>query len=286
MLKFIYILFFSFSFFPCARAQGKKYVYYDSAVMTQQPAYDTAEVSRESIDVRSGDDHSTLTGNDTSGTIDTTLYLNQLKVPPDSVENWKKLKAFEYAKYLDSLLKANQEKELKVADSSPSGPSWLDTVFSSPVTKVFFWTLAGLFILFILYKLFLTEGLFKKKSTTTQSPGPEVNEEMITNESDFDHLISQALLNGNFRLAVRYQYLKTLHKLSDHHFIELTTDKTNYQYVREIGSHGGPAVNQQFQNDFASLTQSYEYVWYGEFAIAENIYYKIETGFTNFNQKF
>jgi hypothetical protein len=283
MFKFIYILFFFLSFFSAAFAQEKKYVYYDSSLMNPREEYQSP-VSPVSADTALADDHAATDVDEQSTITDTTLYPNQLTIPPDSVQNWKNLKAFEYAKYLDSLLKAKQDAEnTKVSDPIPtsSGPGWLDSLFASPVTKFIFWGLAGLFILFILYKLFLTEGVFRRESKTGESTAPEVAEEIITNESNFDAMISQAIRSGNYRLAVRYQYLKTLHKLADKHFIELAADKTNYQYVSEMAVRGGP-----FKNDFASLTLSYEYVWYGEFAIEETIYHKIESGFTNFNQKF
>ena len=112
----------------------------------------------------------------------------------------------------------------------------------------------------------------------------EVTEEEVTGESDFDTLIRQSAAKGNYRLAIRYQYLKLLHRLADKHFIEMAADKTNYQYVRELSSRG-PAVNQQFQNDFASLTLNYEYVWYGEFGVDDVIYNRIARGFNDFNQK-
>ena len=117
------------------------------------------------------------------------------------------------------------------------------------------------------------------------APVAEVEEDVLTGESDFDTLINQSLKSDNYRLAVRYQYLKVLHKLADKHFIEMAADKTNYQYVREVAGRGGRAAHQDFQNEFASLTLSYEYVWYGEFAVDETIYRKIATGFTQFNQK-
>ena len=157
-------------------------------------------------------------------------------------------------------------------------PSWLDNVFASPATRIFFWTLAVIFILFILYKLFLTEGVFKKKVKKNELVAPEVEEEVITSESDFDRNINQAVKSGNYRLAIRYQYLKTLHKLADRHLIEMAADKTNYQYVREISQRS-------YQNDFASLTLSYEYVWYGEFNIDGAGYHKIAPGFSEFNKK-
>lgn len=107
------------------------------------------------------------------------------------------------------------------------------------------WTLAILFILFILYKLFLPKG-YLKESRAAKQQTPEVEEEVISSESDFDNLINQALQANNYRQAVRYQYLKTLHKLSDRNLVELAKDKTNFQYVRELR-------NPAFQNDFASL---------------------------------
>ena len=61
-------------------------------------------------------------------------------------------------------------------------------------------------------------------------------------------------------------------------FIEMAPDKTNFQYVQEIG-------NRDYQNEFASLTLNYEYVWYGEFAIDKNVYQKIETNFNGLNKK-
>ncbi len=126
----------------------------------------------------------------------------------------------------------------------------------------------------------MTEGIFKKKSRSinNQQLAPEVTEEVVTSESDFDRLIRLALTAGNFRLAVRYQYLRTLHHLAGRNYIEMAADKTNYQYVQEISNH-------QLRNDFASLTLNYEYVWYGEFQIEQVIYHKLETAFSGFNQK-
>jgi hypothetical protein len=211
--------------------------------------------------------------------IDTTVYFSQLTVSSDTVEAWKNLKSFAYTKYLDSLLKAKKEEENKQKKNykEPVGDSWLDRLLSSRGLEYFLWGLAIFFVLFILYKLFLTEGAFTKR-TASATATPEVTEENISSESDFTGLIRDAVKNGNYRLAVRYQYLQTLHKLANKNFVELATDKTNYQYVREI-------ANQQYQNDFAALTLNYEYVWYGEFNIDENIYRKMEPGFVTFNNK-
>ena len=157
-------------------------------------------------------------------------------------------------------------------------PGVFNSIFSSTFLKVVLWSIAGLFVLFILYKMFLTEGAFRKKPKSISTNAPTVEEEIITSESDFGILIKQALQINNYRLAIRYQYLQTLHKLADRNLVSLTNDKTNYQYVREI-------TNQNYQNDFAALTLNYEYVWYGEFMIEENIYRRMEISFSQFNSK-
>ena len=273
MHKFFYILFFLFAFHT-VQAQDQHYVYQDSAMLQKQN-----EVIADSAIFPVQDNNSQTGNGDLQQPVDTTIFYKQLSVSSDTIGNWKTSKGFEYAKYLDSLLNEKQNKKtVRSDDNVQTGPSWLDNVFASPATRIFFWTLAGIFILFILYKLFLTEGVFKKPAKNNQSATPEVSEETITGKSDFDTNINQAIRNGNYRLAIRYQYLKTLHKLADKHLIELAADKTNYQYVREI-SH------RSYQNDFASLTLNYEYVWYGEFNIDESIYHKIAPRFSGFNQK-
>lgn len=209
--------------------------------------------------------------------MDTTLYSNDLSLPADSIQNWKNAKEFGYAKNLDSLLKAKQKEQAKSKPKSYE-PGLMNRFLASAFVRILLWTLAVFFILFILYKMFLTEGVFRRESKTSRQAIPEAEEEIISAESDFDNLIKQALQSNNYRQAIRYQYLKTLHKLADKHFIELAKDKTNFQYVREIR-------NPVFQNDFASLTLNYEYVWYGEFMIDRNTYQKLEVNFTGLNQK-
>lgn len=212
--------------------------------------------------------------------IDTTVYYNRLEISPDSIAAWKSQKAFSYIKNLDSLLKARQQKqpEKQQEPESSAGNSWLSSLFASVVFQAILWIFAISFVLFILYRLFLAEGAFRKKTTSSNVVAPAAEEEVIDSESDFELLIKQAVQQGNFRLAIRYQYLQTLHKLADKQLVQMAADKTNYQYVREIS-------NQNYQNDFAALTLNYEYVWYGEFAIDEITYRRLENGFVQFNQK-
>jgi hypothetical protein len=273
MRKIIFISICTLLFYAVPKAQDKKYVYEDSTLNQSEDSYDnTSEVETATVVEQVAD---TLF-------VDTTVYYNRLTISPDTVEVWKNLKAFAYVKHLDSLLKAEKEKRKEKKEektyTAPSGPSALERFLSSSGLQFFLWMLAACFVLFILYKLFLTEGAFRKRTTSLKNTSPQVEEEVITSESDFERLIRLAIQSGNYRLAVRYQYLQTLHKLAAKNLIELAADKTNNNYVREI-------TNKNYQNDFAALTLNYEYVWYGEFAIEENIYRRLETGFSQFNSK-
>jgi Domain of unknown function (DUF4129) len=264
MHKHLLISFFTLAFFSVANGQQNNKQYEDTKEATV--------VDEQVIEEKAND---TLY-------VDTALYYNRPFVSADSVKAWKEMKAFAYVKQLDSLLaaaKKNNHQQEQVAERPRnSDGNWLERLFSSKGLQFFFWALAAFFVLFLLYKLFLTEGVFKKKTTAAKNTTPEAAEEVISSESDLAALIKQAVQSGNYRLAIRYQYLQTLYKLSAKNLIEMAADKTNHQYVREI-------TNANYQNDFAALTLNYEYVWYGEFAIDENIYRRLESGFSQFNSK-
>ena len=207
---------------------------------------------------------------------DTALQINGYAALNDSAEALKNIPDFAYAKNLDSLLKILQNEESKVAKSEQSKPSWLELFFSSSITKIFFWTLACLFIGFILHRLFFTEGFFKKSTLQTTITVLPDETEHLSATTDYTKHIEQAVLNKNYRLAVRYHYLQTLQKLAAKEIIQFTADKTNYQYVKEL-------YDKIYKNEFARLTQAYEYVWYGGFVTDEMIFEAIQANFKNFN---
>ncbi len=261
--------------------EAPKYVYTDSSNAEVKVFVDSAESIYEDNEIAVEDE--VVAAEPDTLEIDTTLYRYSLTISQDSVNAWKNLKSFAYTKYLDSLLKAEknkkkaEEKEAPQEKYEPRGESWLDGVLSSGALQVILWILAGGFVLFVLYKLFITGGPLRRSSVKANE-APIAEEEVITAESDFDRMIREACQLGNYRLAVRYHYLQTLHKLAENNFVEMAVDKTNYQYVREV-------KDTVKQNEFAGLTLNYEYVWYGEFAIDEIQYLKIKNGFAHFNTK-
>ncbi len=95
-------------------------------------------------------------------------------------------------------------------------------------------------------------------------------------ETDLNRLLDQAIKNQRFRNAVRLLYLISLKLLSDKNFILWKIGKTNHDYCGEIKSD-------LLKVKFSSLTQLYEYVWYGDFEITKSRFETITTSFQQFN---
>lgn len=226
--------------------------------------------------------------------IDTSLYQTKFNEVNDSLTAYKSSKDFAYMRYMDSLLRKRSDltvdtisgdalkngsfkKEKLSNQPSPKKRTLSLSFLNSPVVKIIFWTLAIGFICFILYKLFLTGGVFKRPGTQENTPVEEQQEEALE-PSAYDELIRRAVANKNLRLAVRYWYLQTLQRLSASGAIRFSADKTNYEYVRET-------AGKNYQKEFASLTTNYEYVWYGKFDVSDDVYERLQKDFRFFHQK-
>ena len=207
---------------------------------------------------------------------ETTYYSDTLKrefraIEFDSVQAVNSDRGFYYKRYMDSLLRATQFKVQKPRRSVDlSGSDFFSSIFG-----IIFWVLAiGLFG-YLVYRLFLSNSSFLSRNRKNIASDIAVVEE--ENASDPDLLLRNAIRNGNYRLAVRYLYLQSLQRLSEKKFIELNSNKTNYEYVMEVRRH-------KFANEFASLTLQYEYVWYGEYTVDERLFEQIQGSFTQFNK--
>jgi len=99
------------------------------------------------------------------------------------------------------------------------------------------------------------------------------DEHIIKNE-DIQQLIKNALIDKNYRLAIRYYYLYILQLLSEKELIDWQQQKTNDDYIEELSKSN-------LKNDFGKATLLYDYVWYGEFDIDQERYQKAEVVFTS-----
>lgn len=118
-------------------------------------------------------------------------------------------------------------------------------------------------------------ALFRRKNHQLQ-PSYDTGKENIV-QMDFPVLIDNASRHGNYRLAVRYYYLQTLLMLAVTGKIQLRDEKTNREYLSELG-------NGETRTVFARLVYGFEFVWYGEFVPDEKQYQRISSAFNEFQK--
>ena len=221
---------------------------------------------------------------------DTSLDKNSFSDSDSIVHKWKQSHEFAYMHYLDSLLR--KQKDLKsdtVSINESTGKinrnhplrrdvSTLNQVLNSLPLKIFFWTLALIFIGFISYKVLFKNGVFTRNKSKYSAEEEEESLHDLDDLLEYDALISVAENNNDFNLATRYLYLKTLKNLSERGFINFTPDKTNKEYLQEMSLNN-------YSGEFESLTRNYEYAWYGKFLIDANAYQQLKERFNLFNKK-
>lgn len=134
------------------------------------------------------------------------------------------------------------------------------------------------FLVFLLVKFFLKVNsrnivYGEQKNASFQF----TEEEHIIKNEDINALISEAIKNQNYRLAIRYYYLQTLKYLTEKSIISWEPEKTNEDYIKEISKDSLSA-------DFKNVTKIYDYVWYGEFGIDQLKFEKLKSTFETVNK--
>jgi len=130
------------------------------------------------------------------------------------------------------------------------------------IMEYFIYILMGALALYLLLKFLIGENmasLFTKKAKAILDLKLEENH---IETLDLEALINQALTQKDYRLAVRYQFLKALKILSQNQLIEWHYEKTNWDYQKEIKR---PKLNKIFKE----ISYLYDYIWYGEQVIDE-----------------
>lgn len=145
------------------------------------------------------------------------------------------------------------------------------------IIKFFIYGLLIVFALYILVKLLVGDNASSFFSRKSKMVAPlNIQEEHIENV-DLDSYIKNALKEENYRLAIRYMYLKSLKLLSLNNIIDWHFEKTNSDYYREIESEG-------LKENFKKASYLYENIWYGEYALDKAGFESAKKDFERLNQ--
>lgn len=140
------------------------------------------------------------------------------------------------------------------------------------ILEYIIYILMGGLVIYLLVRFLIGENvssIFKKSNAGIVDVN--LSEEHIEH-IDLDALLHNAIAEKDFRLAIRYQYLKTLKVLSQKSIIDWNYEKTNRDYLGEINA---PAL----QKLFKEVSYLYDYIWYGEQYINEETYGIAESRF-------
>lgn len=143
---------------------------------------------------------------------------------------------------------------------------------ASIVIRLFAILLVGFLLYFIVRYILGKDGnfFFGKKNKKVEINAEELHENI--HEINFPESIAQFERSGDYRSAVRYQFLFVLKKLSDKKLINWNPEKTNKEYGVELKAP-------HLKNEFFNLSYIFDYVWYGEFNIDEQ-------GYQNFKNQY
>jgi hypothetical protein len=202
--------------------------------------------------------------NDSVSTLSTPVLETRpvdIRVPDkDKIEEYKKDSRFDYVRNKQQAAKISWWDKLWYDISEFIG-NVFSAVASSGALSFVVIMVCILLVCLLLMKLIGVDYrtvLGKKKIDT---PAIDIYTENV-HEMNFDVLISNALQNKDYRLAIRFIYLKNLKLLSDKEIITWNANKTNYSYQYEIN-------NNNLRTKFLETTLIFDYVWYGEFPVEE-----------------
>lgn len=145
----------------------------------------------------------------------------------------------------------------------------------NPAWDVIEWLLIALAIISIIFVLLKSDvrGWFFSSTKKNRIAVTESLENIHT--IDYEKMIEDAVQNGNYRYAIRLNYLRTLKKLSDKEFIIWRIDKTNHEFVKEIQQN---KIKKYFEN----ITLNFETIWYGCYFIDKTEYSELQKSFLEF----
>ncbi|WP_037314852.1 DUF4129 domain-containing protein [Salegentibacter sp. Hel_I_6] len=203
--------------------------------------------------------------------------LEKANFDPEKIEAYKTDKAFDY---LDKIEEDSWWTRLK---------KWINLKWNAFLQWLFgdyqtnaFWSavLATLPYVLLILVLGLITWLFIRlnpgNAVMAEPLTGKVNfqkEEDLVKSADISSLIQKAIQQENYRLAVRYLYLKSLRLLDQKEHISYRFQKTNEDYINEIRET-------ELKSQFTKITRLYDFIWYGDFDLSKSRFEKVNQEFS------
>jgi len=139
--------------------------------------------------------------------------------------------------------------------------------------------LVAAIVLFLIIKFFIKVNIKWVISNAQNKNIVQLSEdENLIKHANFEELISKAIKDQNYRLAIRYFYLKILKQLTEIELIKWEIQKTNEDYIKELSE-------KRIKEKFKSITRLYDFVWYGNFKINESQFSLVKLDFNSLEKE-
>lgn len=211
---------------------------------------------------------------DPASLYDSTIIRNRF-VPDSVTQSLKRDKAFWYA---GKDMQAGNEKK---ASHSLWEKIWegIFTIAGSPLFRQVMWLLmlalfAAAVIWFLVQNKMSLFGSGRVTAFPVQEKEGEVDDIFTAN---LQEAAAAAAAKGDFRLAIRFDYLHLLKVFSQNCLIRYRVGATNSEYLTTLHAH--PCYK-----DFLHATRSYEYTWYGKIPVSRLQYESIHNHFSSLCQ--
>jgi hypothetical protein len=186
-------------------------------------------------------------------------------VPDSAAMRLKEAREFEYANDPEYWIKHQKKpRQRKGFDY------FLNWLFTNQTVRVIFYLLLGGILVFAIYRIIQNNNLFYISSKRSPKAPDEEAEEIM--HGDIDGHIRAAIAEKDYRKAVRYLYLKSLHVLDQKGLIRYHPEATNHEYVVQLSAH-------PLANDFTFATNIYDHVWYGGFELSDERFAEVNNHF-------
>jgi hypothetical protein len=157
-------------------------------------------------------------------------------------------------------------------------PGLLFRILSS---SAFRWIFLGFFAALIVYGIYqlALENNFKLliRSGRNKTETPDLTS--APHDINYDELIRINQAEGNYRMAVRFLYLRLIHNLREKSGLSFHDSSTNAEIAGAFGNSPETAT-------FRWLATAYEYIFYGEFIPNQETYFLLKTKFDSFQKSF
>lgn len=236
-----------------------------------------------------------------SQNISNSEYINQESILPENTKDAEFITDdafFEVpiTRYPDSnkieKFRSDSRFKYKQPEIEKASPNWLDKFLSNlfeGIGRFFEWLFGSgiltfivvVFIVFVVLVIVMRIAKIDIRQVFARQKKEELSEtDLLNGEKEivgFDKLIRDAISMRDYRLAIRYMYLRNLKLLSDRNYIDWAENKTNYSYQSEI-------QNKDIRDRFLATTILFDYIWYGEFPIEESDFAIAESKMNTFNK--